>query len=238
MNEVTYSSRWMKRGDMFLKKWFGLALASLLMSACAGENPIREPFEPKPPELQESGIKPAPGSLYAGYDNLFSDDKAYQVGDTITIKIAENISGSGSANTKSNRKSGLDLGFSSPTIMGEIVPSDSPIFSFQEESGNDFQGKGDTNRKAQLIAMLTARVIKVYPNGNLYIAGKKQIRINNDSQLLTISGIVKPTNIEQDNSVLSSKISDMYVEYNGEGFMADNQRPGWLSQFLIKIWPF
>lgn len=68
--------------------------------------------------------------------------------------------------------------------------------------------------------------------------GKKIVKINEDEQILKISGIVKPTYIEQDNSVLSDRISDMYVEYNGKGFIADNQKPGWLSRFLVKIWPF
>jgi len=170
--------------------------------------------------------------------NLFSDDKAYQVGDVITVKVVENISGSGSANSQSSRDTSVDLDFPSPTLMGKPLVNKSPIAGMKAGSKNNFKGTGKTDRKARLIATISARVVKVYPNGNLFIVGKKIIKINEDEQILRISGIVEPTYIDQDNSILSSKISDMYIEYNGKGFIADNQRPGWLAQFLAKIWPF
>ena len=210
----------------------------VLFSACSSKH-VPEPFEPKPPETIESGPAPAPGSIYqSGYGNLFADDKAYREGDLITVLVVENMSGSGSADTKSSRDSDLGLEIAAPTVMGKVTPVDTPVLGISEKNSAGFQGKGDTSRRAKLVATLSARVIRVYPNGNVYLSGTKKVRINNDLQTLTIAGMARPTDIANDNSILSSQLSDMYVEYNGEGFMADNQEPGWLTQGLMKIWPF
>jgi len=220
-------------------RW-ALIIPFLLLFSCAEKKQALKPFEPEPPEIVSERPASPPGSLYteATATNLFSDDKAYQVGDVITVKVVENISGSGSANSQSSRDTSVDLDFPSPTLMGKPLVNKSPIAGMKAGSKNNFKGTGKTDRKARLIATISARVVKVYPNGNLFIVGKKIIKINEDEQILRISGIVEPTYIDQDNSILSSKISDMYIEYNGKGFIADNQRPGWLAQFLAKIWPF
>ncbi len=220
-------------------RW-AITLPIFFLFSCAEKKQTLKPFEPKPPEIVSERPVSPPGSLYteATATNLFSDDKAYQVGDVITVKVIENISGSGSANSQSSRDTSVDLDFPSPTLMGKPLVNKSPIAGMKAGSKNNFKGTGKTDRKARLVATISARVVKVYPNGNLFIVGKKIIKINEDEQILRISGIVEPTYIDQDNSILSSKISDMYIEYNGKGFIADNQRPGWLAQFLAKIWPF
>ncbi len=220
--------------------WKFILMVSFIIYSCAGKQTATpQPFSPKPPEIESDYVKRPPGSLFTGEaNNLFSDDKAFRVGDVITIKVVENVTGSGSASTKSGEETNLGLDFPSATILGKTVPKQTPIASINAKSGQSFKGSGDTSRKAKLIATVSARVVKVYPNGNLYIVGKKIIKINNDTQELVIAGIVKPTYIQQDNSVLSTQISDMYVEYNGKGYLAENQEPGWLTKFLSKIWPF
>ncbi len=229
-----------RKRHSLIYRWYVILLGGFLFVSCAQKQTTLKPFEPVPPEIvAEEPVSP-PGSLFteATATNLFSDDKAYQVGDIITIKVVENISGSGSANSQSSRDTSVNLDFPSPTLMGKPLVNQQPIAGMNAGSKNNFKGTGKTDRKASLIATISARVVKVYPNGNLFIVGKKIIKINEDEQVLRISGIVEPTNIEQDNSILSSRISDMYIEYNGKGFIADNQRPGWLAQFLSKIWPF
>ncbi len=226
----------------FCRKIYKIAsvlFAFFFISGCANKKSVvNYPIKESPPKIAQSESANAPGSLYSGYDNLFSDDKAHNVGDIVTIRVMENISGQGSANTQANRANNMTLDFPSATIMDKRVPDKTTVFGLNQSSSNSFSGSGDTRRKASLVATISARVVKVYRNGNLYISGKKYIKINDDVQVLKISGIVKPNDITQDNYVDSSKISDMYVEYNGEGFMADNQSPGWLAKFLMKIWPF
>ena len=207
-------------------------------TGCANRQNNFKPPKIEPPKVIQDQNKKAPGSLYNGYDNLFSDDKAHNVGDVVTINIIENIKGQGSTSTKSGRSNSMDLSIPSPTIKDKKVANKNTIFGLRQSSSNSFKGSGDTSRTAKLVATITARVVKVYPNGNLFIVGKKYIKINDDIQILKISGIVRPNDISQDNSIDSSKISDMYVEYNGKGFAADTQSPGWLAKFMMKIWPF
>ncbi|RMD45218.1 MAG: flagellar basal body L-ring protein FlgH [Aquificota bacterium] len=229
-------SYWKKSGLIYR----GVFIVSiLLLTSCASKKTVvieRPP--PMPPEIGKTEEEPPPGSLFNGRDNLFSDDKARNVGDILTIKVVENVSGSGSATSQSGRDTSVNLNFPSPVLMGKQVPNKTPIASVNASSGNQFKGQGKTGRNANLIATITARVVKVYPNGNLFIVGEKVIKINNDEQVLRISGIVKPSYIQPDNSIYSFQISDMKVEYNGKGFIADQQQPGWLARFLIKIWPF
>ncbi|SMC09278.1 flagellar basal body L-ring protein FlgH [Nitratiruptor tergarcus] len=218
--------------------WFCLLI---LLSGCAQKELVqKEP--PKIPVMSEVAPKPtykAPGSLYTGYDNLFSDAKAHNIGDIVTILVNENLQGTGTTDTKSQRSNNLNLSFPSVTVLDKKLPHNkSTIFGINQKSTNAFQGKGGTNRSAKLIAKITARVVKVYPNGNLFIVGTKYVKINNDTQYIKISGIVKPQDINPDNSIDSSKIADMYVEYNGKGFLNTTQRPGWLANFIMKIWPF
>jgi len=229
-------SNWYKQSRVFI--WGILALYVVFLFSCGEKKLNMRPFDPQPPEIIDDEPKPSAGSLYSGYDNLFSDDKAYKVGDTITIKIFEDAQAQGSMQSAASKDSLMNYDFPTPTLMGNPILGNTPIANIQNNSRDAFQSQGNTRRSARLIAKITARVVKVYPNGNLFVVGKKVIRINDDTQILRISGIVKPTYIEQDNSVDSSRISDMYVEYNGRGFIADHQKPGWLYRILTKVWPF
>ncbi len=229
-------SNWKKSGLIYR----GILIGSLLfLASCSSKKVVViEKPPPMPPDIGQIEQKPPPGSLYTGTDNLFSDDKARNVGDILTIKVVENISGSGGATSQGGRNTSVNLDFPAPVLMGKQTPNKTPIAGMQASSSNQFKGQGKTGRNANLIATITARVVKVYPNGNLFIVGEKFIKINNDEQILRISGIVKPSYIQPDNSIFSYQISDMKVEYNGKGFIADQQEPGWLARFLIKIWPF
>ncbi len=219
--------------------WLCAVCAVIFLAGCEEkQRAIQPPKQIAPKQIAQAKPQRSPGSLYSGYDNLFSDAKALNVGDIVTIRVYENLRGSGSTDTKSSRSNSMDLSFPTPTVMGKKVVKKEPIFGLNQKSSNTFKGKGGTNRSARLIATITARVVKKYPNGNLFIQGEKVVKINDDTQILRISGIVDPQYIQADNSVDSGRISDMYVEYNGKGFMTQTQRPGWLANFLMKIWPF
>ena len=229
------------RGKWCCKVYPLIVLCLFLFSGCRSSEKKKEVIvKPPPPPPVEVAKPVSKGSLYTGYDNLFSDPKAHQVGDIITIKVVESLSGEGSSSNSVGKQTEMGIDLQGPTILGKKIPGDSlnPILGFQTSPKSSFSGQGATKRNTKLIATITARVTKVYPNGNLYIEGEKVIRINDDVQVLKISGMISPTDIEQDNSISSSKISDMYVEYNGKGFWAESQRPGWLARFLMKIWPF
>ena len=103
---------------------------------------------------------------------------------------------------------------------------------------NSFDGSGSTDRVETMTAFMTARVMNVTTNGNLYIEGRRQIRVNNETQFIILSGLIRPTDISPNNTVLSSYIADAKIEYLGSGSVSDKQRPGWLGRIVDVVWPF
>ena len=103
---------------------------------------------------------------------------------------------------------------------------------------SDFKCAGTTSRKESMTAQMSARVVSVLPNGDLVIRGSREIKVNYEKQYMLLQGIVRPSDISADNTVLSSYIADARIEYIGKGVVSDKQRPGWLSRILDKIWPF
>ncbi len=110
--------------------------------------------------------------------------------------------------------------------------------SVKGSAKSDFKGQGDTNREGSLVATLTARIVEVMPNGNLILAGRKELTINDEKQLLVLTGMVRPDDISSENVVLSSSLADAKVYYVGDGVIQDKQKPGWAVRAFDKIWPF
>lgn len=195
--------------------------------------------------------RPAEGSLWMdnGASTLFADLRAMRVGDTITVDIVENTSSNIDANTKASRASSIDAGISQAAgymraleeanrrlnrdTGGEL---NSTLFKAQME--NTFDGKGSSDRSGQVTASIGAVVTELLPNGNLVIFGKRGMRVNNETQFITVTGIVRPIDIDRDNRIKSTHIADARIEYVGQGVLADKQRPGWGTRLLDHIWPF
>ncbi|HDD43992.1 MAG TPA: flagellar basal body L-ring protein FlgH [Candidatus Desulfofervidus auxilii] len=164
---------------------------------------------------------------------LFSDLRAYQVGDIITIKVVETTIAYNKAETKTSRKSEVKSGISN--FFG-IDLTDHTSLSASAE--NAFEGKGETNRSEKLITTFTAQVIKVFPNGNLLVEGKRELVINNEKRIIILRGIVRPIDISRENVVLSTHIANAEIIYKGKGVVADKQKTGWFIRILDNIWPF
>ncbi|MCX7991914.1 MAG: flagellar basal body L-ring protein FlgH, partial [Proteobacteria bacterium] len=93
-------------------------------------------------------------------------------------------------------------------------------------------------RQSKLDATISAKVIEVLPNGNLVLESRKEIVINRENQILVLRGIVRPEDIQLDNTILSTKIADSKIYLVGEGVIGDKQGQGWLVRIIDKIWPF
>lgn len=184
------------------------------------------------PEISAPKVSYEEGSLWPREESkllLFKDTKANKVGDIVTVVIAESSQASKASETKTSRASDNTLGFKA----GTGIPTD-----FQLKGGNKFEGVGTTTRAGNLNATVTAVVVEVLSNGNLKIDGVKDIRVNDETQYMTVSGIVRPEDISRNNSVISSDIADAKILYKGEGSLDDEQRPGWLGKAFKWIWPF
>jgi flagellar L-ring protein precursor FlgH len=173
---------------------------------------------------------------------LFTDARALRVNDLVVIKIEEVADAKRSADTDLNRESSSSaqitafLGLMSK--LKKLDPDLDPTLAIGGGSKTNFKGEGKTARTEYLTATVPAMVRKVLPNGNLFVEGHRVILVNSEEQHFYISGVVRPIDIDQENSVKSSMVADAEIEFVGRGVLTDNQRQGWFSRYLGWIWPF
>ena len=207
------------------------------------------------PYTQPAPVVSHAGSLWRDdgqLSDLFVDPKARKVGDIITIKIEESSKATNKADTKTGRSSSMQAGIDKlfgiedwwdNDIIADVGgdwPKISPFgaTSVQGSMGSQFDGSGTTTRSGDLNAYLTARVTEVLPNGNLRIVGSRELLVNNENQLIILSGVIRLRDISPENVILSTYISDAKIAYSGSGILDDRQRPGWFANLLNTIWPF
>ncbi|MCX6138846.1 MAG: flagellar basal body L-ring protein FlgH [Ignavibacteriales bacterium] len=159
--------------------------------------------------------------------SLFSDNKAFRIGDAVTVIVVETSSASNDAATSSNRESNLSFS-GSGSAAGKALPDASVGIG----TGNKFTGSGSTSSSGSVRAKISARVDTVFANGNLFINGSRTITINGEEQLIQISGVVRPSDVQPDNSVYSYNISDAKILFQGNGIVSRSQEPGWLTKFF------
>lgn len=158
--------------------------------------------------------------------SLFADQKANRTGDAVTILVVEASSASNDAQTSSSRESNLSLNVSTKATSG------TPDLSMGIGSGNSFKGAGATSTNGSVRAKLSARVDSVLPNGNLLINGNRTIVVNGEEQVIKVTGIIRPSDIQADNSVYSFNISDAQIMFQGSGIVSHAQGPGWITKLL------
>jgi len=228
-----------------MKYLFTLLLFSFFLSSCAKPDStvvkIPEPLE----EIQIQQEKErTDGSLWPGEQHsLYADHKARVVGDVVTITISEKASASKSASTSTDRTSSMTagiphlFGFENSKWLLEHPKLDLSTL-VEANFANKFAGAGTTVRKEDLVASLTAQVVNVYPNGNLKIRGGKEVQVNNETQVIYMTGIVRPVDIMANNTIDSKHVLNARISYTGKGAISDKQKPGWLLRTLDNIWPF
>jgi flagellar L-ring protein precursor FlgH len=191
---------------------------------------------------------PAKGSLWseASGISLFPDRRARKIGDIVIVRIVEDPEAELNANTKTSRSSSIDaaklkffgymkaLAEKNPRLAQN--PGEDDLFS--ASLGMNFDGKGSSDRDGHLKAYISAVVEKVLFNGNLYVVGKREIKVNNETQYITLSGIIRPEDISTTNEISSTYVADARITYAGIGPVADKQKPGWLGRIVDHVWPF
>jgi flagellar L-ring protein precursor FlgH len=202
----------------------------------------RDVYRAQPPPPQTAAPRHE-GSLFSGENGrnmFFVDRKARGMNDVVTVRIADVTSATGQANTNTSRNSSvagsLDglFGFERTLKNNGITPGSA--LATQLKAG--FDGKGTTTRKNSLSATVTAVVREVFPNGNLFVEGSKEVMINNERQYITVTGVVRPEDIGPDNSISSDLLADARLVYSGNGVLSDKQRPGLLGRAVDFLWPF
>ncbi|GAV19429.1 flagellar L-ring protein precursor FlgH [Mariprofundus micogutta] len=183
----------------------------------------------------------ATGSLWAnGGAGFLTDPKATRVGDLVTVLVSENAKATRSLGSKQSKSSDRSTSMNANIAYGNALQNAnvSPSGSIGMSNGKTFDGSGSTNNSDTLTASVTSVVTKVYPNGNMYIVGKRQLTINHEPQEITFTGVIRPIDIASDNSIPSAKVAQANISYGGTGAIANTAHEGWASQTLDQIWPF
>jgi flagellar L-ring protein precursor FlgH len=227
-----------------MKNIYLLFFIGVFLSSCSARNDDVVDFPEPLEEIQiQRQSERTDGSLWPGEQHsLYADHKARTIGDVVTITISEKASASKLATTSTDRSSGMSAGI--PSLFGlekSAWLANNPNIDMtnlvQANFSNTFAGAGTTVRKEDLIASLTAQVIDVYPNGNLKIRGGKEVRVNNETQIIYMTGIIRPVDIMANNTVDSKHVLNAKISYTGKGAISDKQKPGWLMRTLDNVWP-
>src|SRR5882762_7169109 len=208
------------------------------------ENPVAQPGY-KPVQMPMPTPQPAsynPNSLWRnGSRAFFNDQRAHQVGDILTVKVKITDKATLEHDTTRSRKNSEDSGVTdflgskliktpaSSILPGKILTADSTASS---------EGKGSIDRKEELLTNIAGVVTQVLPNGNLVIEGKQEVRVNYEVRELIVAGIVRPEDIESDNTIDSTKIAEARIAYGGRGQITDVQQPRYGQQVLDVLLPF
>ncbi len=219
-----------------------VALAIALLAALAACGPSHiDKYVPKhreytPPASAERGDQPlSPGSLWRDGRSpamLYTDARALRENDVVVVKVEEIADAKRSADTDVTHRSDFNA------IAAFNKALSTPQVQIQGGFDKRFQGLGTTGRTERLTATVPSLVRKVLPNGNLFIEGHRVVLVNSEEQHFYISGVVRPIDIDQENSVKSSMVADAEIEFTGRGILSDNQRQGWLSRYFGWVWPF
>ena len=215
-------------------------LAPLALAAC-GQSHIAA-YTPKHRDypVPASATGPAeasPGSLWrdgSSAASLYTDARALHENDLVVVRVSEMADAKRATDTDISRQSSTTAQLNA--FLGALAKSVPK--TIDGSSQTTFKGTGSTARSEYLTATVPAIVRKVLPNGNLFIEGHRVILVNQEEQHFYISGVVRPIDIDQENSIRSAQIADAEIEFTGRGVLSDNQRQGWLSKYLGWIWPF
>jgi len=217
-----------------------VCLPLLLLAACSHQSAevITPAFDQQIPAPQQNYSS---GSLWqASSTGLAEDLKARRLGDIITVVISEQASASKKASTGTSRSSSISAGI--PKLLGLETTGIKNWADLSEllsaSFGSKFDGSGSTSRQETLQATISAKVVDVIPNGNLLIEGRRNVRVNNEDQIIVLTGTVRGRDVSADNTVSSALIADAKIAYSGKGIISDRQKPGWLLNALDKVWPF
>jgi flagellar L-ring protein FlgH len=205
-------------------------------TAQPGYKPVSMPM-PKPELVSYNA-----NSLWRnGSRSFFKDQRAHQIGDllTVTVNITDQANFANESQRDRTSKESANLndfigkqllsGNAAKALNGAILSTDST---------SQYDGKGTIQRQETLQTNIAAVVTQVLPNGNLVVEGKQEIRVNFEIRELIVAGIVRPEDIQSDNTIDSSKIAQARISYGGRGQIFDFQQPRYGQQVTDILLPF
>lgn len=201
-----------------------------------GYKPVQMPM-PKPEVASYN-----PNSLWRnGSRAFFKDQRARQIGDLLTVTVNITDKANLSNETQRSRTNSEDSGitdFIGAKTLGAQAQKVLPGRILTADSSASSDGKGSVNRTEALQTNVAAVVTQVLPNGNLVVEGKQEIRVNYEIRELIVAGVVRPEDIQSDNTIDSTKIAQARIAYGGRGQITDVQQPRYGQQVMDVLLPF
>jgi flagellar L-ring protein precursor FlgH len=223
-----------------------LIFVFLAMTGCSTyvSNIEGQAFAPIDPPVKLSSPQPANGSIFHSSQNgLFAtDQRARRVGDILTVSFNETYSAT-KAQTASSSKAD-NFGVTLPTGLPNIFTG-----GFDKDAGGNgaglsagttrsFAGAGNAVQSNSFSGLLSVTVVRVFENGNMEVAGQKELTLNNGNEYVRVRGVVRPEDVSANNIVSSNRLADAQIRYTGTGQLADSSKQGWLSDLMRTISPF
>ena len=224
--------------------------ASLLGACASADRPslLQTPTTARPKPIQETSANM--GSLYpansggpqvsmVSHRPLFEDRRARNVGDTLTVILNETTSAAKNTSMSAERKGSVTSSFT-PGTAGRPNNLYDGIKGFGNFTGTGelkSEGAGGSAANNTFAGTITVTVIEILSNGNLVVAGEKQVAISNEEEIIRFGGIVNPNNLVF-NRISSQEVADARIEYRGRGATDDTQGTGWFTRLLLKMAPF
>lgn len=230
---------------------------SVFLSGCTAN--LTEPeidFEPpkyveQMPPMEDSQDFASTGSIFGQGENpLFSDHKAMHVNDIVTVVISETAQSSSTGSKQLSESDSLGLGggtfvagANGSNMNGTVSSLVNKLngigdVGFNAGSTSSFAGQGSATKDASFTTTVSARIVKVLRNGNYFISGRREILVDEQKQIIQISGVIRPYDIDQTNTINSTQMSDAKILYKTQGDVDRAGNRGWGSKIVQAVWPF
>lgn len=212
----------------------------VMLCGCASQQvagPSPE-YAPVVPQMMIAEAIPT-GSIYraAHSDNWFGEKKSYQIGDVITVVLDESMDADSTSKNTASKKTKTDV--LSPLQLAKWgSPGGLLSEDMQEENEISSEGSGVLDQSATFKGTMTAQIVEVYSNGNLLIRGEKIVTFSSGSEVIQVKGIIRPEDIQPDNSIQSKRLANAQISYKGVGANANAQRVPWGTNLIFSLWPF
>lgn len=229
----------MKNNEFFVVMISALTLCGCATGAGYDNDAISKSYKHEVEEYKKKNMeiasKEATPSLWTTGGNnssLFLDYKTRSVGEIITINIMESSFSTNSINTDTTKEE------STNNIADSIFGIPLGKYNTKASSNSKFKGGGKRSKSDSVTGTMSARIVDIMPSGNVVVEGHKEIVVDNQQQVITLSGIAKLRDITMDNSINSTDLADTKISYNGNGQLTLASVPGWLLSILGWISPF
>jgi flagellar L-ring protein precursor FlgH len=201
------------------------------------ETAIKQPLAVRPQPVQ--AVADANGAIYqnATATFLFEDRRARRVGDTLTVNLVERTSASRRSETSESRAASADLSVPTPRVLG-VSPNVIGSTAWSPSGALNHGFKDNDSNSNTISGTIAVTVVEVLANGNLVVAGEKQIAVNNDTDYIRLAGVVNPAHISASNTVNSTQLANVQIESKNSQGLERSQLTSMLARFFLTLLPF